>query len=369
MAIGIGIGLPFRRGQSGYPRAGLTGRYVQLTEGGNLINTLGGTSIPYVSGSGLDQIFDFSVLNDDRFDKGSYVGNAYSLPEYYNFPYVGIYYDATSEATRYHWKLTDFHYANLEDQSVNLTNWAFLEAKATTDTSNIITSVQSLLIYSSDYTEATCYSSGTIYKANTKAYGLVLDCTINKVGSQLIIQFINNSNNDYYTSTGYLISLFDNRLSLYINASGTLASRFRTIQGYLLNNTDYRILVWRNQTGNQYVTGGVGTFAVYIQGKNKAITETVYTAPNLAEMELVNVTGGSGSNPVTDNTYTTSVYKVADLYAGDKLSIAGETFDTWTQGTGKYAHYNNGEQTGVNLSKLRNYCNLYLYLTVWTYKA
>lgn len=148
MAIGIGIGLPFRRGQSGYPRAGLTGRYVQLTEGGNLINTLGGTSIPYVSGTGLDQIFDFSVLNNDRFDKGSYIGNSFGLPEYYNFPYVGIYYDATSATTRHYWKITDFALAVFNAQSITLDNQIFLKALATTNTSNIIASWSELLIYS-----------------------------------------------------------------------------------------------------------------------------------------------------------------------------------------------------------------------------
>ena len=35
--------------------------------------------------------------------------------------------------------------------------------------------------------------------------------------------------------------------------------------------------------------------------------------------ELVDTTGGSGSNPVTDDTYKTSQYFVADLDANDKL--------------------------------------------------
>ncbi|HAN19619.1 MAG: hypothetical protein A2X13_14735 [Bacteroidetes bacterium GWC2_33_15] len=126
----------------------LTGFYTQSAEGEDLVDKLGGVSIPYVSGSGLDQLFDFSVLNDDRFDKGSYVGNAFGLPETYNFPYVGIYYDATSEMTRHYWKMTDFAYAVILSQSLLADNMFFLKALATTDTSNVIASWSELLIYS-----------------------------------------------------------------------------------------------------------------------------------------------------------------------------------------------------------------------------
>lgn len=131
-----------------YVTAGLIGNYIQYSESGDLINLLGGVSIPYVSGSGLDQIFDFSVLSDNRFDKGSYVGNAFGLPEYYNFPYVGIYYDSTSETTRHYWKITDFGYAVILSQSLLVDNMFFLKAKATTNTSNVIASWSVLYIYS-----------------------------------------------------------------------------------------------------------------------------------------------------------------------------------------------------------------------------
>ena len=113
MNLGIGIGLPFRKNRLEYPTQNLTGRYIQLSEGGNLINTVGGISIPYVSGNGLDQIFDFGVLGDNIYDKGSYVGNSFGLPATYNFPYVNIYYNSTNATTRKYWKLTDFHYANI----------------------------------------------------------------------------------------------------------------------------------------------------------------------------------------------------------------------------------------------------------------
>jgi len=54
------------------------------------------------------------------------------------------------------------------------------------------------------------------------------------------------------------------------------------------------------------------SFAVFIKGGDFGNTETGWT--------LVSTTGGSGSNPVVDSTYTTSEYLVADLDASDKLS-------------------------------------------------
>src|SRR6056297_1548296 len=111
---------------SPYPTAGLqVVVYADSTyeeEGTTYLRTSIGVGIPKVSGTGNDTIWDFSVLNDARFDKGSYVGNAYGLPEYYDFPFVNIYYDDTSETTRYYWKLTDFHYANFLAQSLLLDN-------------------------------------------------------------------------------------------------------------------------------------------------------------------------------------------------------------------------------------------------------
>ena len=54
------------------------------------------------------------------------------------------------------------------------------------------------------------------------------------------------------------------------------------------------------------------TFAVFIKGGSFGDTETGWT--------LVDTTGGSGTNPVNDSTYTTSAYMVADLDAGDLIT-------------------------------------------------
>lgn len=175
---------------------GLTGRYYQVAEGGDLIDYLGGVSIPYVSGSGLDQLFDFSVLNDNRFDKGSYVGNAFGLPETYNFPYVDIYYDATSETTRHYWKITDFAYAVILRQSLLADDMFFLKAKATTNISNVIASWSELLIYST--------AQATTNLALLKTYiGIQADFYGNNILTNILASGGFTNAGDYYLYTAY----------------------------------------------------------------------------------------------------------------------------------------------------------------------
>jgi len=57
-----------------------------------------------------------------HFNKNAYIGNGYSLPEYYDFPYDTLYYDASNP---YHWKIKDFHYRHYEQQADALTNIGF----------------------------------------------------------------------------------------------------------------------------------------------------------------------------------------------------------------------------------------------------
>jgi len=121
MQLGLGNSLVTSNNINKYPKEDLqviVYNQPYEEEGTTYLRTSIGTGIPKVSGIGLDTIWDFSVLEDARFDKGSYVGNAYGLPEYYDYPYVNIYYDDTSEATRYHWKLTDFTYYKLQVQMI-----------------------------------------------------------------------------------------------------------------------------------------------------------------------------------------------------------------------------------------------------------
>src|SRR6056297_3160636 len=111
------------------------------------VNSLG-TDIPVVGQDGGEDILDFSVLEDDRFNKGAVVGNSEGFPEYWDSPWNAyFYYDDTSAETLYWWKVKDFHYAYILAQSANVDNVFFLKATATTETSNEIDIVYSLLIY------------------------------------------------------------------------------------------------------------------------------------------------------------------------------------------------------------------------------
>lgn len=125
---------------------GFTDRIIyEGVQGADLVNLLG-VDIPFVSGVGLDSIYDFGVLNDLRFDKGSYLSNVFGNPEYYKFPYPPeIYYNDTTSATRNYWKLTDFYYRILLEQANTLKNVFFL--KATTDENYLINDVSELIIY------------------------------------------------------------------------------------------------------------------------------------------------------------------------------------------------------------------------------
>jgi len=67
-------------------------------------------------------------------------------------------------------------------------------------------------------------------------------------------------------------------------------------------NTWYNIKITRSE---------VGIFTSYIRGGAFGNNWT-----------LINVTGGTGTNPFTDNTITASNYFVLDLDAGDKIAIA-----------------------------------------------
>jgi hypothetical protein len=63
----------------------------------------------------------------------------------------------------------------------------------------------------------------------------------------------------------------------------------RTAYGSLTtDDTWYKVKVVRNSTTDEYIEGAVGTFGLYINDV------------------LLDVSAGAGTNPVTDNTYTTS---------------------------------------------------------------
>lgn len=316
IGIGIGIGARKRAGSYLYPSY-LETSYTQTAEGEDLVDGLGvGATLPYVSGFGVNQIFDLSPLSDDRWNKNAYIGNAFALPEYYDFPYIPeIYFDT---ANPYHWKIKDFHYRYYEEQADSLTNIGFAK-----------------LTYGEFGYGAMCTTDGLASIVNTVAYGeweFDFIKTIDNNGPYF--QFISDRTNaDLRNFIGYQL-YFSNLEAILLrsaNGSGSGSTLFYTANAYYQIGINYKLKIVRNSVLDEYVTGAIGTFAVYIKGGSFGSTYV-----------LVDTTGGGGSNPATDNTYTTSAYTVLDFDSRDVIrnySINGilQDFYDFTVSTGAYA--------------------------------
>ena len=119
-----------------------------------------------------------------------------------------------------------------------------------------------------------------------------------KADGAFIKMYIISDSKNSSVRNGYLLDLASDRILFRIVTDGVEVNLFRTDTGGFLDvDVWYNIRIVRNETLNQYVNGDVGTFAVYINGS------------------LMDLTGGNGTNPHTDNTYTSSNYMT--LYAND----------------------------------------------------
>jgi len=112
--------------------------------------------------------------------------------------------------------------------------------------------------------------------------------------------FITNNLNIYPNFYGYLFHVSNTEYYRMLRVdNGAAPVLHQTPVSYISNSTWYGTDIERTLAGQ---------FTVDIKGGSFGNTWT-----------LVNVTGGSGTNPVTDNTYTTSEYYVLDLNVGDKV--------------------------------------------------
>ena len=135
-----------------------------------------------------------------------------------------------------------------------------------------------------------CVTAGTLAIPSKQAYGT---CEFN-----LYIYFISDKINFV---NGYQF-VFDSseRIWLLEKIDGGAYSKMYTNASYASNTTWYKIKITRSLSGE---------FTYYIKGGNFG-----------NEYILVDVTGGFGTNPITDNTYTTSNFYVLDLDAGDRIT-------------------------------------------------
>ena len=144
--------------------------------------------------------------------------------------------------------------------------------------------------------------AGMVYINSDTAYGeWEFDFNKGADGNNVYVPFIISSHSDW-TSTGegyyFGVSSTENLIFYRRNGAGA-TSLFTTVASYISINTDYRIKITRSLAG---------VFTVYIKGGTFG-WDTWTT-----------VVADSGTNPVTDNTYTTSNYLVADIDSGDTIS-------------------------------------------------
>lgn len=158
-------------------------------------------------------------------------------------------------------------------------------------------------------------SAGTAAIQSKQAYG-EWEFSVYKGadGNNVSVPFIHSEKSSAASGNNYEIRLnTDERLVLNKDDSNVSY----TATNYISNNTWYRLKVARLQSEGTFAsivssmttTYPADTFAVFIKGGEFG-----------DEYTLVDTTGGSGSNPVTDSTYTTSEFVVLDLDSGDKFT-------------------------------------------------
>jgi hypothetical protein len=118
-------------------------------------------------------------------------------------------------------------------------------------------------------------------------------------GNTMFVNFILSVENSSYTDGYYLRFNITEYIGLVKITGGSSSGISTTSTSYFNNNQWYNFKIVRNSITNEYVGGAVGTFAMYLDGS------------------LITVT--SGTNPVTDNTHTTSNLITVSIDDDDKI--------------------------------------------------
>ena len=147
-----------------------------------------------------------------------------------------------------------------------------------------------------------CVTGGLLYVPSTQAYGKWSFDLYKAAGSDLFVTFVATANaawNDA-AQNGYQLQI-DNleKVAIQEIVAGTATNKFVTVVDYIAPATWYRFEIERT---------AAGIFTTRIRGGA------------FGGWTLVDPTGGSGTNPVTDTTTTTCKYIVLDLDAGDKFA-------------------------------------------------
>ena len=141
--------------------------------------------------------------------------------------------------------------------------------------------------------------SGTVEYQNISAYG-EWSFYFKKTSahySNIFINLVDNSGQKYV-----IMLSATNVLSLRIDTTNL----FSTATDVFDDDIWYQIYITRNSTLNEYVTGAIGTFAVYIRGGTFGNSYTLVPT--------------TGSNPILNNTYTISTKYIIEAYYDDEFS-------------------------------------------------
>lgn len=140
-----------------------------------------------------------------------------------------------------------------------------------------------------------CTTAGEVSMQSEEAYGQ-WEFDFYKFSGSSTLEIIFISQERTFITGRYTFSVFnDGSVALSVNSSIIL----RTAASYISTTTLYRAMIWRWADGKFYLFIKGGSFGdIYI---------------------LVDVTGGVGTNPVTENTFKTSKFSFIDLNAGDRF--------------------------------------------------
>ena len=174
---------------------------------------------------------------------------------------------------------------------------------------------------------------GRMYKPSKVAYGTwEFDFNFRIINNNRFY-FISNTSDVTAASDGYYVRGVSGgaiELRLFINGSSSTVL-MKTADGYIQDNKNYKLRIERASNG---------TFTCYIKGENFG-----------DDWVLMNVSGGGGTNPATNNMFTESEYILATLKGNDMISnlkINGTPVNvhTFTNGTGGYSKVNIPAQSG-----------------------
>jgi hypothetical protein len=144
-----------------------------------------------------------------------------------------------------------------------------------------------------------CTSNGTVAIPSTQAYGEWDFSFIKGTGEIRWLFITDNAINNYAAGfNGYMLYITSGEaVSLY--RAGTGNQLFITSNGYIEVGVPYKIKITRTLDGE---------FTVYIKGGSFGYDDWTL------------VDKGTGDNPVTENTHTTSIYQAWDNDSGDRIA-------------------------------------------------